>query len=711
MQLRPYQQAAVEAVYEYLRQHDDNPCVVLPTASGKTPVLATICKDAVTQWDGRVLVLAHVKELLEQAADKLRAICPELKFGVYSAGLRRRDTDEPVIVAGVQSVYKRACELDAFDLVIVDEAHMIPPEGEGMYRQFLTDARAVNPRLRTIGLTATPFRLKSGMICGRDNILNAVCFEVGVRELIRDGYLCPLVTKAGREKADTAQLHVRAGEFIADEVEQLMDQDELVESACQEIVEYTLDRRAVLIFAAGIKHAQHVQRVLEHKHGVECGFVCGKTPSGERDELLARFRNATSDGLFEQKPLRYLVNVNVLTTGFDAPNIDCVAMLRPTLSAGLYYQCLGRGFRLHPGKQNCLVLDYGGNVLRHGPVDQIRVGQPAGTGGGQAPAKECPECHSLVAAGYAVCPDCDFEFPQPERANHDAEASTESVLSDQAASPAVSETKYAVRDVLYSVHHKQGADEDAPKTMRVDYRIGFHQFKPEWVCFEHTGYARWKAEMWWRARSFDRVPSTAQEAVDIANAGGLAATKSITVRTVAGEKFDRIVDYEMGDRPEGLPGPPAHRVGDRALVRWCRCSLSHLRRSFGQPRAARFRPRRRGVSGMVRPGQGIGREIARSTLDRTIAVRRLACGLPLPVARLRQYEVSPAPANCRRSRRGDDRRQGLPPSPGRQRRLARALDPDRNPRCRRAFLVCADARIRIAAGRLRRSARLDGNRA
>ena len=256
----------------------------------KTPVLATICKDAVMQWGGRVLVLAHVKELLEQAADKLRAVCPDVQFGVYSAGLKRRDTDEPVIVAGIQSVYKRACELDAFDLVIVDEAHLIPPDGEGMYRQFLADAKVVNPRVRTIGLTATPFRLKSGMICGPENILNHVCFEVGVRELIRDGYLCPLVTKAGINKADFERLHVRGGEFVADEVEQLMDQDALVEAACGEIVAYSKDRNAVLIFASGVQHAQHIQRVLQEKHGVECGFVCGETPSDERRRLLARFR-------------------------------------------------------------------------------------------------------------------------------------------------------------------------------------------------------------------------------------------------------------------------------------------------------------------------------------------------------------------------------------------------------------------------------------
>lgn len=183
MELRLYQREAVEAVYGYLRRHEDNPCVVIPTAGGKTPVMATICKDAVTQWNGRVLILAHVKELLEQTAGKLTVICPNVRFGVYSAGLKRRDTNNPVIMAGIQSVYKRATELDAFDLVIIDEAHMIAPDGDGMYRQFLADAKAINPYLRIIGFTATPFRLKSGPICRSDGFLNRVCFEVGVREL------------------------------------------------------------------------------------------------------------------------------------------------------------------------------------------------------------------------------------------------------------------------------------------------------------------------------------------------------------------------------------------------------------------------------------------------------------------------------------------------------------------------------------------------
>ena len=534
--LRPYQEESKAAVYEHLRSRDDNPCVVIPTAGGKTPVMASICKDAVGQWGGRVLILAHVKELLEQSAEKLRAVCPEIRFGIYSAGLNRRDTAAPVIVAGIQSVYKRACELDAFDLVMVDEAHLIPLEGDGMYRQFLADAEVLNPNLRVVGFTATPFRLKTGPICTPDGFLNHVCFEVGVRELIVQGYLCPLVSKAGINKADFSGLHVRAGEFVADEVENLMDDDRLVEAACGETVAHTADRRAVLVFASGIKHGQHIVRVLREKHGIECGFITGESPTAERDATLGRFKRGE---------LKFLCNVNVLTTGFDAPNIDCVALVRPTMSPGLYYQMVGRGFRLHPGKQNCLVLDFGGNVVRHGPVDQVKVVERNGKGNGEPPAKECPECLLVIAAGYARCPDCGYEFPPRARSQHDGQASEAAILSGQ-----VTSTQHKVQDVYYSVHVKQGAGDDAPKSMRVDYKVGWHDFKSEWICFEHDGYARAKAVSWWKRRSPDPTPDTAERAVELCEGGAVAQTLGITVRSVAGEQYDHIVDYELGPMPE-----------------------------------------------------------------------------------------------------------------------------------------------------------------
>jgi DNA repair protein RadD len=536
MQLRPYQCEAVEAIYRHLRGHNDNPCVVIPTAGGKTPVMATVCKDAVGKWKGRVLIVAHVKELLEQTVDKLGAVAPDLRnqVGIYSAGLKSRDTDHAIIVAGVQSVYKRADELGHFDLVVIDEAHMIPPEGDGMYRTLLAGMKDTNPRVRIIGLTATPFRMKSGSICAPDNFLNSICYEIGVRELIVQGYLCPLVTKAGREKADTDSLHVRAGEFIASETEALMDTDDLVDAACREIVERTRDRKSVLIFSSGVKHGEHIAGVLREKYGAEVGTVFGDTLDFERDRVLQEFRAGS---------LKYLVNVNVLTTGFDAPNIDCVAMVRPTMSPGLFYQMVGRGFRLHPGKENCLVLDFGGNVLRHGPVDAIRIQAAFGNGNGKAPAKECPSCQSLIASGYAICPDCGHEFPRRERASHDAKASSAGILSDE-----VTINEYPVQDVYYSVHTKRDAPDDAPKTMRVEYRIGWQQYQSEWICFEHTGWARQKAESWWRQRSNAPMPQSAAEAVSMASGGAICETKEITVRSAAGEKYDRIVGYDLGEK-------------------------------------------------------------------------------------------------------------------------------------------------------------------
>ena len=515
--------------------------------SGKTPVIAAMCRDAVQQWGGRVLILAHVKELLEQAVDKLHAMAPDLwhQIGVYSAGLKSRDTEHPIIVAGIQSVYRRAAELNRFDLIVVDESHLIAPDGEGMYRTFLADAKVVNPSVRLIGLTATPYRMSTGMICSPENLLNHVCYEVGVRELIVQGYLCPLKRKAGKRKVDTSGLHIRGGEFVAGEVEALMDDDAVVSAACREIVEQTTagGRHSVLIFAAGVQHAMHVQRILGEL-GHDCGFVCGETLPFERTETLKRFKDGE---------LKYLVNVNVLTTGFDAPNIDCVVLLRPTNSPGLYYQMVGRSFRLHPSKTGSLVLDYGGNILRHGTVDALQI-KDWSTGNNEAPAKECPACHEVIHAGYSVCPECGHEFPSSQRDQHDRQASTAGILSGE-----VTETEYEVQDTYFAVHEKRGASEDHPRSMRVDYRIAVNDYQSEWICFEHTGYARNKAEAWWKQRSSEPVPETAEEAVELAQTGCLTPTSAITVRSVAGEKYDRIVQHTLGDRPTlDLVGDPQY---------------------------------------------------------------------------------------------------------------------------------------------------------
>lgn len=524
--LRQYQLDAVNAVYNHLRTRKDNPLVVIPTGGGKTIVIKKIVEDAVDEWGGRVLILAHVKELLRQAAEKLDR--PDV--GVYSAGLKSRDTDSKVVIAGIQSVYQKAGELGGFNLILVDECHLIPLEGDGMYQQFLSDAKLVNPNVRVVGLTATPYRMKEGTVADPNHFLNHICYEASIQELITLGYLCPVRSKAGKKKPDTDSLHVRGGEYVASEVAELMDTDQLVDAAVAEILDLTKDRRSVLVFAASVKHAMHLQSLLP-----DAGLVVGDTAAGERDEQIEEFKRG------ERK---FLVSVNVLSVGFDAPNVDAIAMLRPTLSPGLYYQQVGRGLRLHPTKTDCLVLDFAGNIKRHGPIDALEA-RPVrnGQGSGEpAPTKECPQCLEIILAAYSRCPACAHEFTQ-EKPKHGAEADDGAILSNQEP-PEV----WQVKDVFYCVHTKKDADEFAPKTLRVDYMCGIGVKRSEWVCVEHDGFAREKAMLWWMEHSNDPFPQSAQHAVDIANAGGLAKPTEITV--IKEGKWPRVASRKLGPKPE-----------------------------------------------------------------------------------------------------------------------------------------------------------------
>ena len=464
--------------------------------------------------------------------------------GITHIKLKSPRTVYNLQVAGHPSFYA--------DGVLVHNCHLIAPEGDGMYRTFLADMKVINPHVRVIGLTATPFRLKGGLICKPENILNEICYEAGLKEMIQQGYLSPLISRAGRAEANLANLHIRGGEFISDEVAAAMDNDALVTSACREIVELTRDRKSVLIFTASVDHCKHVAEKIQAFSGKECAIVTGDTSPAERAEIIARFKGEFIPAdLFgtPKPPLKFLANVNVLTTGFDAPNTDCVVMLRPTNSPGLLIQCAGRGTRLSPetGKSSCLFLDYGGNILRHGPLDMIKVKEPGSGKGGDAPAKKCPQCLALIHAGYTACPECGYVFPPKENNDKMTQtASSAGVISGQ-----VDYTDYEVLDVYYCVHEKRGADPDAPKTMRVDYQVGFNEFKSEWVCPEHTGYARGKFEKWWHERAAlgCPMPRSAREAVSLANEGLLAAPESITVKTIAGERFERITGWRLKERP------------------------------------------------------------------------------------------------------------------------------------------------------------------
>lgn len=527
MSLRPYQRAAVETVWNFLRHRDGNPCIVLPTGAGKTHVIAAMIQEALTSWPGtRVAVLAHVRELVAQNAEKLRRHWPEAPLGIYSAGLGRRDRFEPVIFASIQSVADKAMQLGRFDLLLIDEAHRIPLRAEGRYRQFIAECQRANPALRVVGLTATPYRLGGGPVCGPDYILNEVAFEANVGELIRDGYLCRLVSKAGAARADLAGVHVRNGEYVAAELERAVNRAAVVEAACDEIVSLCAQRRAWIVFCAGVDHAEAVTAALAAR-GIACVQVDGNTPSAERAARIEAFQRGE---------LRALVNVNVLSEGFDATHVDAVILLRPTKSAALYYQQVGRGLRLHPGKDDCLVLDFAGNVLEHGPIDAIRPprkpGEKATSG---APVRECPKCQALVLAALRACPDCGYAFPVRDEAPHSARASEAPVLSDELAKPVA----HRVSSVHYARHDKPGR----PASLRVTYTCGLRTFR-EWVCFEHGGIPRARAVTWWMQRAnavaAPRTVDDALQAADLLN-------RPAAIYVAEHGKYPEIVGYEFAN--------------------------------------------------------------------------------------------------------------------------------------------------------------------
>ncbi|MBR4752207.1 MAG: DEAD/DEAH box helicase, partial [Thermoguttaceae bacterium] len=568
--LRWYQEQAVSAVWDYLRTQDGAPCVVLPTGSGKTHVIAELCRQVVA-WGGRAIVLAHVKELLEQTADKLTRFVDPSIVGIYSAGLKERTTATPIVVAGIQSVYQRAEELGAFHLIVVDEAHLIPPNGSGRYRFFLEAEKKISPKARLVGLTATPYRLGCGWIVkdkassdddAYDRLLDTIVYEAPICELISDGTLSKVVSKEARRSPDFSGVHTTRGDFDEQEVEKVFAKKNALESACLEIVEKTKERRKTIVFCNRVESARRCAKLLEeYDPDHEALVVDGETSSNERAEIVRRFKSEVGDAdLFGNvgKPLKYVCNCGVFTTGFDAPNVDCVALLRPTKSLALYQQMVGRGLRRAPEKFDCLVLDFGGNVDRHGPID---LADPEPTyGDANKPWKKCRECGAIVKKEFAVCPLCGAEFSVPRgatdpNANLSGSASTSSVLStdEEPSEPKVEE--YAVTAVEYEPHWKKDAPPDKPPTLQVKYLRGqFSRPWFEWLCPGHPVYkARSRFESWWKSKSKVDPPQDAETAALYANAGALAKPTRIQVTTQKGERFPKIKWIEFGKIPDFDP--------------------------------------------------------------------------------------------------------------------------------------------------------------
>jgi DNA repair protein RadD len=549
--LRYYQRNAVDDLHRYWLAEGGNALLVLPTGSGKSLVIAAICKEFLHDYPTlRIAIITHVRELIMQDYNELLALWPEAPAGIYSAGIGRRDAEAQIVFGGVMSMWNRVDELGAFDLILVDEAHLISHNKSTTYRLLFDALLKKRPDMRIAGLTATGFRLDTGRLdSGPDKIFDKIVYEANVIDLIVNGYLCKMVTKKTLVELNVDGVRKQAGEYITKELEIAVDRDWITRGACKEMIEYANHekhgkRKAWLVFCVSVKHAEHVLEILREM-GVTANCVFGHTPKDLRDETIQAFRKGEFTAL---------VSVMVLGVGFNVPHVDMICLLRPTASAGLYIQQVGRGLRNAEGKDNCLVLDFAGNMKRHGPIDKISgkiknrdKKEEDGTEQlrpEQDPAallKICPNCHSYVPFDAKECPDCGIALAFEESKVNVAESpikptadAIHDIISDR-------EPKWAnVSSVRYSKHYKSG-DPDAPPTMKVDYRCGLANY-PEWVCFSHEGYAYEKACRWWYQRTKTLpVPGSVDEALERKHE--LAVPLRIQVRLEG--KFFRILNAEL----------------------------------------------------------------------------------------------------------------------------------------------------------------------
>ncbi|NOH98509.1 DEAD/DEAH box helicase [Vibrio sp. 99-70-13A1] len=383
--LRPYQADSVKSVIHYFRKHQTPAVLVLPTGAGKSLVIAELARLA----KGRVLILAHVKELVEQNHAKYEGY--DLKGSIFSAGLGRKETDQQVVFASVQSVVRNLDSFsNQFSLLVIDECHRVPDEKDSSYQKVISHLRENNSGIKVLGLTATPYRLGMGWIyqyhtrgqvrSEEPRFFKDCIFELPIRYLLDEGFLTPArMVDAPVLSYDFSQLKpASTGRYKEAELDMVIEQSKrATPQIVDQIIHLAQDKLGIMVFAATVRHAQEILSLLPEG---EASIVIGDTPTLERDQIINDFK---------QRKIKFLVNVSVLTTGFDAPHVDLIAILRPTESISLYQQIVGRGLRLSEGKKECLVLDYAGNSY---DLYQPEVGDPKPDSDSEIITIPCPAC-------------------------------------------------------------------------------------------------------------------------------------------------------------------------------------------------------------------------------------------------------------------------------------------------------------------------------
>lgn len=519
--LRPYQQRLVDVLLAHLADFPQaSPLVVAPTASGKSVIVAELCVELSKMASGMILVLTHRRELVAQNAAKLPA---HLNAGIYSAGLGKKQIRR-VTIAGFQSIRKKVASLPKVSFILIDEAQYAMTG----YLEFINAVREINPELRVIGLTATPFdgsanRTALHLMPADKRIFSGIGAEVTMGELLRDGYISPLTPYQPTAKLDTTGVAVdtRTGDFAMGQLQAAVDVDALNVAIATEIEGIFRDRRAVMVFCSGVDHALHVRDCLRAV-GQDAETVLGDTLLAEREATINRFKDGR---------LKYIVACEVLLVGFDAPICDGIANLRPSKSALVWVQLCGRGMRLSPGKLDCLVCDFTDTSVEMGPLDEIE-GNPPKLKTGECPTKICDGCFSVVLAGLRKCPVCGFEFEIHARDDGRVFDSATGLLISGVIKNEDGSKTYPVERVEYEIRTTAKGDPalvanyfsaDRRSPVAVEYYNLWHH---------SVGTVRRDSERWLRRQrnAGGSVPLSAQEALARAEMGALRVPKSVSVR-------------------------------------------------------------------------------------------------------------------------------------------------------------------------------------
>lgn len=555
---RYYQVEAVDSIFAYWQEEAGHPLVDMAGGSGKSGTMAMVIKRLLDGWgDMRVLSCVHVEELVGDNFKEFVGIMPFAPAGIYAASLGRRDARSQVIFGQLQTIWDKAQQIGHIDVLIIDEVHLVPADGNTMYRKLITALLLINPDMKIVGFTATPYRLDSGRLDeGEDRLFDRVVYTYSVAQGIEDGYLSRLTSRPVSTSYDMTGVHRLGGDFKKSDLAKATDKEELTRAAVAEIIAAATveNRTTAVIFCNGIDHASHVRDEIR-LYGKSCEVLSGKTPKGERRRIIADLKSGKLWGC---------TNDNVLSTGTNIPRIDLVADMAPTESTNRYVQRAVRGTRViwpagfNPDatdadgrkaaiasgpKPNCRYMNFAGNIERHGPIDCVMPRAP-GKGTGEAPTKICPldeadingkfGCEEIVHASARECPNCHYQFVFIEKPKFTAKPTDVAILAT------VSEPEPRTVTSRSFYYHEGKADK--PPSVKVSYMVGMTAIN-EWICPQHQGFPKSKADRYWLAHGGARpFPKTVLEWIE--RQSELADTVEISVKPR--QKYWDVVGHVVG---------------------------------------------------------------------------------------------------------------------------------------------------------------------